>query len=70
MRSEERGELVTSSRDLKMLEDDAIVGNSDKMLFHIKELIASIEDPNMDQNPYVMTKLDMDSVIDFDFDEF
>ena len=53
-----------------MLEDDAIVGNSDKMLFHIKELIASIEDPNLDQNPYVMTKLDMDSVIDFPFDEF
>ena len=70
LRSEQRGELVTSSRDLQMLEDDAIVGNSDKMLFHIKELIASIEDPNMEQNPYVMTKLDMDSVIDFPFDEF
>ena len=38
------------------------------MLFHTKELIASIEDPNMVQNPIVMTKIDLDTVSDFNFD--
>ena len=32
------------------------------MIFHTKELIASIEDPNLNQNPVVMTKLDLDTV--------
>ena len=38
------------------------------MLFHTKELIASIEDPNMIQNPIVMTKIDLDTVSEFNFD--
>ena len=41
------GERLTSSRDLDLLTDDSILGNSDKMLFHMKELVATIEDPNL-----------------------
>ena len=41
------GERASSSRDLDLLTDDSILGNSDKMLFHMKELVATIEDPNL-----------------------
>ena len=40
------------------------------MLFHTKELVASIEDPKLTQNPFVMTKLDLDSINEFDFDRY
>ena len=68
VRAEERGDHVSQSKVLDIIQDDSILGNSDKMLFHTKELIASIEDPSMIQNPFVMTKLDLDTVADFDFD--
>ena len=68
VRAEERGDQVSQSKVLDIIQDDSILGNSDKMLFHTKELIASIEDPNMIQNPFVMTKLDLDTVADFNFD--
>lgn len=51
-----------------MIEDSSILGNAEKMLFFIKELIASAEDPNLIQNPFVLTKIDMKTIIDFDFD--
>jgi hypothetical protein len=38
------------------------------MLFYIKELIAAAEDPDYIQNPFVMTKLDLATLIEFDFD--
>ena len=38
------------------------------MIFHTKELIASMEDPNLVQNPLVMTKLDLNTISDFNFD--
>lgn len=64
------GDRVTSARDLDLLQDDSIIGNSDKMLFHMKELVASIEDPNLIQNPFVMTKLDLQSTNEFNFDDY
>lgn len=71
LRAEELGgDRVTSARDLSLIEDDSIVGNSDKMLFHMKELVASIEDPSLIQNPFVMTKLDLKTINDFNFDEY
>lgn len=71
VRAEEvEGDRVNSARDLDLLADDSIVGNSDKMLFHMKELVASIEDPNLIQNPFVMTKLDLNSTLDFNFDDY
>jgi hypothetical protein len=51
-----------------VIEDSSILGNAEKMLFFIKELIASAEDPNLIQNPFVLTKIDMKTIIDFDFD--
>lgn len=70
LRAEEiGGDRINSARDLKLIEDDSIVGNSDKMLFHMKELVASIEDPSLIQNPFVMTKLDIHTIEDFNFDE-
>jgi hypothetical protein len=39
------------------------------MLFFIKELIASAQDPNLIQNPFILTKLDMKTIEMFDFDE-
>lgn len=40
------------------------------MLFLTKELVASMEDPGLTQNPLVMTKLDLDTVSEFDFEAF
>ena len=71
VRAEEvEGDRVNSARDLELIADDSIVSNSDKMLFHMKELVASIEDPNLIQNPFVMTKLDLKSCEEFDFDTY
>lgn len=71
LRAEELGgDRVNSARDLSLIEDDSIIGNSDKMLFIMKELVASIEDPTLIQNPFVMTKLDLKTINDFNFDEF
>ena len=71
MRAEDYdGDRVNSARDLDLIADDSIVGNSDKMLFHMKDLVASIEDPELIQNPFVITKLDLKSISDFNFDEY
>ena len=71
VRAEEvEGDRVNSARDLDLIADDSILSNSDKMLFHMKELVASIEDPALKQNPFVMTKLDLKTVRDFDFEEY
>ena len=68
VRAEERGDAGSKPKILDAISDSSILGNSDKMLFLTKELIASIEDPQMTQNPLVMTKLDLDTVSDFNFD--
>lgn len=39
------------------------------MLFFVKELVAGAQDPDMIQNPFVMTKLDMRTLETFDFDK-
>ncbi len=68
MRAEERGDAGSKPKILDAISDSSILGNSEKMLFLTKELVASIEDPQMTQNPLVMTKLDLDTVSDFNFD--
>lgn len=70
VRAEERGDIISQSRDLAIVQDDTILGNSDKMLFLEKELVASIEDPKLTQNPFVLTKLDLTTINDFDFEEY
>ena len=64
------GDRINSARDLDLLADDSILGNSDKMLFHMKELIAQCEDPELTQNPFVITKLDLKTVDQFNFQAF
>ena len=48
---------------LHYLEDDSIVGNSDRMLFYIKEYCASGEDEQASHNPYMLTKLNLKTII-------
>ena len=64
------GDRISSARDLDLIADDSILGNSDKMLFTMKELVASIEDPNLNQNPFVLTKMDLKTTDDFSFDDY
>jgi hypothetical protein len=39
------------------------------MLFFIKELVAAAQDPELIQNPFVLTKIDIETIQHFDFDE-
>ena len=58
------------SRDLDVIEDSSILGNAEKSLFFMKELIAAAEDPHLIQNPFVLTKIDLQTIKDVDFDQF
>ena len=51
----------------QLIEDDSIVGNSDRMFFYAKELIVSSTDMTHSHNPYLITKLDMQTLDNFDF---
>lgn len=62
--------MVAQSNDLDVIEDCSILGNSEKMLFLIKELIATAQDPELVQNPFVLTKIDIKTIQDYDFDAF
>lgn len=37
------------------------------MLFHTKELVATLGDPKLLSNPIVLTKLDLETITEFDF---
>jgi hypothetical protein len=37
------------------------------MLFHTKELVATISDPKLLSNPVALTKLDLETINEFDF---
>jgi len=52
------------------LEDDSILGNPDRMLFHVKEFAASGEDEQAAHNPYVLTKLNLKTIENFQFDTY
>lgn len=52
------------------IEDESIVGNSDRMLFYAKEFAASAEDEQASHNPYVLTKLNIRTIENFSFDTF
>ena len=55
---------------LAHLEDDSIVGNSDKMLFYVKEFAATGLDEQASHNPYMLTKLNLKTIENFSFDTF
>lgn len=63
-----KGESVVSRTEMDKIRDDSIIGNSEKMMFFTKELIASAEDPSLIQNPFVLTKLNVATVKETDFD--
>jgi hypothetical protein len=55
---------------LSHLEDDSIVGNSDKMLFYAKEFAATGMDEQASHNPYILTKLNLKTIENFSFETF
>jgi hypothetical protein len=68
VRDELRGNNVGSSKDLDKIQEDSIIGNSERMMFYSKELVAAAEDPRLLQNPFVLTKISMSTIRDFEFD--
>lgn len=66
----EVGGHVKRVKGIEHIEDDEILGTSDKMLFYTKELEASAEDEGTAHNPFVVGKLDMNSIQNFNFDNF
>jgi len=55
---------------IEHIEDDDILGVSDKMLFYSKELKSSVENEQKAHNPFVIGKLDTESLKNFDFEAF
>ena len=52
------------------LEDDTIAGNPDYLLFLTKDLAASKANPMKAQNPFIVGKLDLESINQFDFTQY
>jgi hypothetical protein len=46
-------------KGIEYIEDNAILGNSDRMLFYSTELLSSAEDNSTAHNPFVVAKLDL-----------
>lgn len=40
------------------------------MLFYTKEFVASIEDTHSSNNPYILSKLNLKTIENYDFDAF
>jgi len=66
----EDGKYTQRAKGAEYIEDDEILGTSDKMLFYTKELESSAEDESTAHNPFVVGKLDMESLKNFNFDNF
>lgn len=66
----EDGKYTHRAKGTEYIEDDEILGTSDKMLFYTKELESSAEDESTAHNPFVVGKLDMESLKNFNFDNF
>jgi|LauGreDrversion4_2_1035121.scaffolds.fasta_scaffold54024_2 hypothetical protein len=50
------------------LEDESIAGNADKLAFHIKDMVATLNKAEKEHlNPFIIGKLDVDTVAHFDF---
>ena len=49
-------------KGIDYIEDDEILGNSDKMLFYSKELESSATDNNYEYNPFLIGKLELESI--------
>jgi hypothetical protein len=52
----------------ELIEDDAIMGNSDKITFHVKDMMSNLAKVKKETiNPIIIGKLDIDTVAHFDF---
>ena len=69
IKAEARGDNIVSSRDMELIEDTSVLGNSENMLFFMKELSASHEDSTIIKDPAIITKLDIGTMMNFNFDE-
>lgn len=62
--------IAPKKEGMPYLEDDSIVGNSDRMLFYVKEFAVSAEDEQASHNPYILTKLNLKTISNYSFDAF
>jgi len=59
---------VVEYQGREFVEDESIMGASEKMIFYIKEMVANISSqPPQLLNPFIMAKLDVESVRNFVF---
>jgi hypothetical protein len=61
---------IERPKGIDYIEDDEILGNSDKMLFYSKELETSATDHNYEYNPFLIGKLELECILNFDFNRF
>ena len=69
MQGEQDGSLQRAD-GIRLIEDDDLVGSSDKMIFYTKELKLGQQDEGAAHNPFVVGKLDMKNLEAFNFDRF
>lgn len=52
------------------MEEEAIVGNSEKIVFHIHDMMSNLDKAEKSNlNPFIISKLDLDTIAHFDFPE-
>jgi len=52
----------------EFLEEEAIVGNSEKIVFHINDMMSNLDKADKKNlNPFIISKLDLDTIAHFDF---
>jgi hypothetical protein len=52
----------------EFLEDEAIIGNSEKMVFHMHDMMSNLVKAEKNSiNPFIISKLDLDTIAHFDF---
>jgi hypothetical protein len=50
------------------LEDEAIIGNPDKIVFHVLDMMSNLNKSEKNNiNPFIISKLDLDTIAHFDF---
>lgn len=51
-----------------MIEDEQIMGHSDKMIFYAKEMLSNlVSKPKEQLDPFIMAKLDLSTIKYFEF---
>lgn len=68
IRIQEGGEDEYKGREF--VEDEAVLGSSEKMIFYMKEMVSQLTAaPKAFLDPFIMAKLDINTVRYFDFKE-